>query len=193
MISVGLTGGIGSGKTTVAKIFAQMDIPVYNSDQRAKDLYTENEELRAKMMAHFGNEIYLGNQINRAKLAQIVFSNPQELTRLNGWIHPLLQQDFEFWMSQQTSAYVLREAAILIESGAHKMCDFVVVVSAKESIRVERVMVRDSAKAEDVQKRIANQITDQERLKYAQFEIINDGSRALIPQVLEIHKKITSG
>ena len=187
---VGLTGGIGSGKTTVAHVFQKLGVAVYNSDQRAKDLYSESAELKSQMQAHFGKDIYSGTGINRGKLAQIVFNDKAELAFLNNLIHPLLQKDFLNWNAKQTGMYVIREAAILIESGAYKSCDKVIVVTADEVVRVDRVMSRDKATRAQVTQRIANQITDADRLKYAHFEIKNNATESLIEQVLAIDAKL---
>ena len=187
---VGLTGGIGSGQTTVAQIFEKLGVSVYNSDQRAKDLYSENPELKKLLQAHFGENIYTGNQINRPKLAEIVFNNKKELQVLNGFVHPLLQVDFERWYKKQDAPYVLREAAILIESGAYKYCDKIIVITADEAERISRVTKRDQATEEQVKSRIANQLSDSERLVFADFEIKNNGKESLIEQVLEIHSQL---
>ena len=184
---VGLTGGIGAGKSTVAAIFKTLHIPVYDSDMRAKALYTESKELRQKMIAHFGSEIYLKNQINRKLLAEIVFSKPSELTTLNGLVHPLLHKDFEQWKSEQTALYVVREAAILIESGGHQTCDQVIVVTAPIEVREKRVMLRDEVKKENVRSRMRNQMSEDERLSFADFVVVNDGKTSIIEQVLVFH------
>ena len=187
---VGLTGGIGAGKSTVAEIFKKLGIPVYNSDQRAKDLYAESKVLKSKMQHHFGTDIYIGNEINRAKLAEIVFKDTGQLQVLNGFVHPLLQKDFEYWNEKQTALYVVREAAILIESGAHKSCKFVIVVTADEALRIERVMSRDNVSKEQVNQRITNQISEKERLGFADFVIVNNSEDLLIKQVSEVDKKL---
>ena len=187
---VGLTGGIGSGKTTVARIFEKLGIPIYNSDQRAKDLYSESQELKTLMQAHFGTDIYTGNEINRSMLANIVFGNKAELEVLNGFVHPLLQKDFEYWNEKQNAPYVLREAAILIESGAHKFCDKIIVITADEEVRIARVTKRDNSTKEQVKSRMANQLKDSERLKFADFEIKNNTNDSLIEQVLHIHSQL---
>ena len=187
---VGLTGGIGSGKTTVASIFEKLGIPVYNSDQRAKDLYSESQELKKLMQAHFGVDIYTGNEINRPKLAEIVFNNKAELEVLNAFVHPLLQRDFEYWNENQKAPYVLREAAILIESGAYKLCDKIIVITANKEVRIKRVTQRDNTTQEQVKSRIANQLSDSERLKFADFKISNNTNDSLIEQVLQIHTQL---
>ena len=190
MVVVGLTGGIGSGKSTVAKIFSKLGISVYNSDIRAKALYSESKELREKMILNFGSDIYLGAEINRKKLASIVFADKSKLALLNSLVHPLLQLDFEQWKAEQSSDYVIREAAILIESGAYKTCDKVIIVTANKELRIKRVTLRDNASNTEVEQRVNNQLSDEERLKYADFEILNNGTESLIEQVIEVNRKM---
>lgn len=187
---VGLTGGIGSGKSTVANIFKKLGIAIYDSDQQAKNLYSKSVELRTKMISNFGEDIYTGNQINRKKLADIVFNDSEKLALLNGIVHPLLKLDFDDWREDQTGEYVIREAAILIESGAYKTCDFVVVVTANKELRVSRVRLRDGASQNEVEQRVSNQISDNERLSYADFVIRNNGTESLIEQVLKIDAQL---
>lgn len=190
---VGLTGGIGSGKTTVGNIFKRLGIPVYDSDSRAKALYTENADLRKRVEEEFGADIYYKDQIDRAKLAAIVFQDKSKLEVLNGLVHPVLNFDFEHWANSQEASYVIREAAILLESGGYKVCDAIVVVTADESIRIARVRVRDGATPEQVKARIQNQWSDQKRLEYADYEIRNNGEESLIDQVMQIHEELKSG
>ncbi len=190
---VGLTGGIGSGKTTVALLFEKLGVPLYNSDQRAKDLYKESQELKALMKLHFGSNIYHNNEINRSELAQIVFSDTSKLELLNSLVHPLLQKDFEDWYLKQNADYVIREAAILIESGADKLCDKIIVVVANEELRIKRVLERDGTTISEIRNRMNNQITDEERLKKSNFVIYNEGKSSLIEQVLEIHQQLILG
>jgi dephospho-CoA kinase len=187
---VGLTGGIGAGKSTVALVFKILGIPVYDSDTRAKKMYSESSDLKQKMQSHFGIDIYEGEQINRAKLAEIVFQDKDELEKLNSFVRPALTQDFIQWKLKQNTPYVIREAAILIESNTYRDCNAVVVVSAPMEVRISRVTKRDQASVEMVQNRISSQMSDEERLKYADFEIINNGNRSLITQVLEIHNQL---
>lgn len=190
---VGLTGGIGSGKTTVGNIFKRLGIPIYDSDSRAKALYTENADLRKRVEEEFGADIYSRDQIDRAKLAAIVFQDKSKLEVLNGLVHPVLNFDFEHWANSQEAPYVIREAAILLESGGYKVCDAIVVVTADESIRIARVQARDEATAKQVKARIQNQWPDQKRLEYADYEIRNNGEESLIDQVMQIHEELKSG
>lgn len=187
---IGLTGGIGSGKSMAASIFQKLDIPVYDSDQRAKDLYVESEDLKSKMILEFGSEVYTSDGINREYLAGIVFSDKAQLKKLNAIVHPLLQQDFDHWKALQQSPYIIREAAILIESGAYTSCDKIIVVTASEDTRIQRVVKRDLTKISDVKKRMENQITDVQRTKHADFVIDNNGDISIIKQVMKIHQEL---
>ncbi len=190
MKTVGLTGGIGAGKSWVAEIFKTLGIPVYDSDTRAKELYSESKELKEQMIAHFGSRVYEGDFINRKYLSQIVFNNPSELKVLNSFVHPLLQKDFEYWINRQNAPYVIREAAILIESGSHKNCDEIIHVTAPMNIRISRVIKRDSVSAAAVESRISNQLSDFERNKIATFSVNNNGEDSVIEQVLSIHQNL---
>ena len=192
MLVVGLTGGIGSGKSTVARIFNKLGIPIYDSDTRAKALYTESVELRGLMIDNFGTDVYQGSEINRKELAAIVFQDKSKLALLNSLVHPVLQNDFENWMRQQTGKYVIREAAILIESGAYKTCDKTILVTASEQVRISRVMKRDDTSRDQVLQRIKNQLSDIEKKKYTDFEIQNNGTESLIEQVLKIDQLLKS-
>lgn len=187
---VGLTGGIGAGKSTISLVFKILGVPVYDSDKRAKELYTESPELQEKMKAHFGNEVYILDQINRPFLANIVFNNSSELNILNQLVHPVLQKDFEDWMALQNSRYVIKEAAILIESGGYQICDEVINVIAPIDIRVIRVMSRDSSSEKQVLSRIKSQISEEERMSFSSFVVHNDGAHSVIEQVLAIHRNL---
>lgn len=188
---VGITGGIGSGKTTVCKVFETLGIPVYDADQRAKELYNESNTLRKKVIAEFGDKVYSEGKLVPQKLAEIVFGDEQKLEKLNSLVHPEVRKDFSEWLKTQVNVpFVLREAAILIESGSHKDCDKIIVVNAPEETRIERVMKRNKLSREDVQNRIDQQWKDEERNKYADFIIDNSGAKHLIPQVLEIYNKL---
>lgn len=198
---VGLTGGIGSGKTTAAVIFEALGIPVYDADQRAKTLYKRNAALRAWVVERFGRVCgaYEDQQlvdINHKALADIVFSDNGALAALNEAVHPAVHQDFNAWhilQSKHVSApYIIREAAILIETGGHEHCDSLVVVQAPHSMRVERAMRRLHADESQIEKRIQQQISDKDRAKHADFVLENADENTLLGQVLELHRRITS-
>jgi dephospho-CoA kinase len=191
MIQVGLTGGIGSGKTIVSKIFEKLGVPVFNSDEKAKELTATDPEIKEKIILRFGKGIFTSEGLDRKKLASIVFSDPIALAGLNYIIHPAVRNSFELWLSENASApYVIREAAILFETGAYKECDKLITVFAPEEIRIERVMKRDGVSAEDVKKRILNQASDDYRMKLSDFIIFNDNSKLVIPQVLRVNDSL---
>ncbi|MRJ08434.1 dephospho-CoA kinase [Ornithobacterium rhinotracheale] len=173
---IGITGGIGSGKSTVAKFIAEAGFPVYNSDQRAKDLYEESPEIKQQLIEWYGENIYTQNSLNRKKLAEIIFSNETELKRINALMHPAVANDFKQWKNAQKSDFVFKETAILFESGAYKDCDFVLTISAPIENRIERATQRDQAAAESIIKRIEKQMTDQERESLADYTIDNKGN-----------------
>lgn len=189
---VGITGGIGSGKTTTCQIFEELGVPVYYADSRAKQLMVE-PPLKGKIIQAFGAKAYDGSRLNRAYLAKEVFGSKDKLSVLNGLVHPEVADDFEMWLEQnKESDYVLKEAAILFESGAYHAVDITVLVIAPEQIRVERVMNRDGSSEQEVKERMANQWTQERKVKLADHIINNDGSHLLIPQVLELHKKFSN-
>ena len=186
MLKIGLTGGIGSGKSTVCEIFQLFGIPVYNSDDRAKFLMNSEPNLISNIQANFGEEAYLDGKLNREYLASKVFHDEEALAQLNALVHPAVGRDFDHWASEQDSEILIKEAAILIESGAYKQCDKIAVVTCPVDTRVERVMKRDGVTAEEVQARISKQLSDEERLYHADFVIDNSGEKLIIPQVQEI-------
>ena len=143
MIKVGLTGGIGSGKTTIANIFMQLGVPVYFSDTRAKDLMLNNKSLQESLISLFGDEVIIDGLLNRSHIASKVFSNPKQLVKLNALVHPFVQKDFDAWSASQSSHYVLKEAAIIFETGADKFLDQVILVESPEDLKISRVMLRD--------------------------------------------------
>jgi dephospho-CoA kinase len=189
---VGLTGGIGSGKTTVSKIFETLHIPVFYADDEAKKLYHSEEVLNNISYLVEENIQDTEGRLNRKKLASILFTDPEKLKKVNAYIHPMVKNVFEDWISNfsSESMYVIREAAILIESGSYKDCDAIILVTAPEELRIERVMNRDGVNKEDVIERIRNQMSEEEKEKYADFIINNDGENPLIQQVLKIHHQL---
>lgn len=191
-LRIGITGGIGVGKSTVCNIFRQLRIPIYDADSRAKFLMNSSEKLIADIRKNFGWDAYSrNNELNREYLAKVVFSNPEKLALLNSLVHPRVKDDYEEWLLEnKTHAYSLKEAALLFESKTYKNLHKVIVVTCPIDIRMDRIMKRDHVKREDVLKRIQNQMTDRERLKLADYTILNDGNHSLIEQSLKIHHEI---
>lgn len=191
MIKVGITGGIGSGKTTVCKVFRVLGIPVFEADTTAKQLMNTDAELREKLIGLFGAAVYQPDQtIDRKYLAGIVFTNPSLLAQLNELVHPVVRKAFEEWYLIQHSPYVLHEAAILFESGFYRMMDKTITVVTSEKQRIERVVKRDKLTVELVKQRMKNQWSDDEKIKLADFVIGNNDRELIIPQIVEIDKKI---
>ena len=185
MIKVGLTGGIGSGKSTVSKILISKGFSVYNSDNRAKWLMNNNDNLKSNIISIFGNKAYIKGSLNRKYLSAKVFNDSLKLKALNNLVHPLVAIDFKNWLLHQKSKdFVFKEAAILIESGAYKEMDKIIVVSCPENIRLERVLKRDGNSPELVKKRIQNQISETEKINHADFVVKNNGSKSDL--VLEV-------
>lgn len=189
---IGLTGGIGSGKSTVASIFEQLGVPVYNSDIRAKHLMNENEEIIANIKAVFGNSTYNSSGVlQREVLASIVFNNATKLQQLNSIVHPWVKKDTTEWEKKhEAHTYVIKESAILFETGIYKDMYKIILVTAPEDIRINRVMERDSCTRSDVLQRISKQFSDEKKIPLSDYIIVNDGIQALLPQVNEIHQKI---
>jgi len=192
-IQIGLTGGIGSGKSTVAKVFELLHVPVYYADNRSKFILHNNPVVKEKLREYWGENIFdsFGN-IDTKALASIVFNNEVELQKLNAVLHPLVADDYNKWLRLQNSAYVMKEAAILVESGSYKNCDKIIVVTVPEALAIERVKSRDNVSEEQVRARMSKQMPAQEKIKYADFVIVNDGIKMLIPQILEIHKTLST-
>lgn len=189
-LRIGLTGGIGSGKTTVAKIFILLGVPAYNADTATKRLYHTNTELRADLKKHFGEDIYTADQLNRSKLAAIVFNDPSKLEILNQLVHPLTIKDAEEWMHRQTAPYIIKEAALLFESGSVSELDYVIGVRTPKHLRMKRVMERDKLVRDEVISRMERQIEENIKMKLCDFIIDNNEQCLVIPQVLELHQKL---
>lgn len=174
MKTVGLTGGIGSGKTTIAKWFIDRGIPVYNSDDEAKKLMNEDEKLIAELTELFGEKTYVDGEYNRAFVSSQVFQNKDLLAKLNAIVHPAVFRHYATWIEGQTADFIVKEAAILFESGSYKDCDWIISVVADEDIRVERVMKRDGFSEEQIRSRMRNQWTDEQRIEKSDFIIENN-------------------
>lgn len=191
MMIVGLTGGIGSGKTTIAQIFAsQFAIPIYIADTASKQLVDTDKNIRRQIVALFGEKAFEQGTYNSQYIASIVFADAQKLQQLNAIIHPAVQRDFQKWVAQQSAPYVIKESAILFESGSYQDCDLIISVVAPVNERIKRVMLRDKIDKEMIKKRIKNQWTDAERIKNSNFVIENREICKNLDKVREIHFKI---
>ena len=193
MLKIGITGGIGSGKTTVCKMFEVLGIPVYYADARAKALMTEDPILVAQIKDLLGKKVYQKDgSLDRKRIAKIVFNDKEKLTQLNSLVHPAVAIDGENWHKSQTDvSYTLKEAALLVESGSYKSMDYLISVWAPKELRIERVQIRDNTSREEVEARIDKQMPEIEKLKAADLVIINDENSSLIEQVMKIHKLLT--
>jgi len=190
MLKIGLTGGIGSGKSSVAQIFEVLHIPVYYADSAARDLMNQDPELKNKIIASFGPEVYKNGILDRSYLGAMVFPDAGKLKLLNSIVHPVTIRDSEIWMQKQTTPYAIKEAALIFEAGLEKYLDFVIGVTAPESLRIQRVVERDQTTAEKVTERMRQQMDEKEKISRCNFVIVNDGVSALLPQVLAIHKTL---
>lgn len=193
MIKVGLTGGIGSGKTTVARIFSILGIPVFSADEAGKRLMAEDSNLAGAIMDVFGRDVYRRSasgvlQPDRKKIAAIVFSHTEKLAQLNALVHPAVIRAFEVWALQQESPYVIKESALLFESDAYKHSNLNITVTAPREERITRVMKRDGVEREKVISRMEHQLPEEEKVTRADFVVKNDDSSLVIPQVLSIHR-----
>ncbi len=193
-MKVGITGNIGSGKTTICKIFETLDIPIYYADDQAKLLMVEDQNVREKIKLLFGIKAYQDDgTLDRAYIGSIVFNNPQMLSRLNYIVHPAVRAHSAKWAKLNSKApYVLKEAALMVESENYKDLDKLIVVSAPLELRIQRVMKRDGVDKEAVMARENKQMAEAEKIELADYIIINDGDQALIPQVQKIHKSLLS-
>jgi dephospho-CoA kinase len=188
-LKIGVTGGIGSGKSTVCQIFEHLQVPIYYADVRAKALMQEDPELKKEIRKAFGWDAYdEKDQLNRAYLAKIVFNNAAKLSILNNLVHPCVFEDYRTWVSKQLEhPYSIKEAALMFETDSYKELDKIIVVTAPINLRLERVVQRDNVKNDDVLKRMENQMSDRARLAKADFVLKNDGKLSLINQVLQLH------
>jgi len=191
MLKVGITGNIGSGKTTVSKIFEILGVPVFYADDAAKHVMVEDATLIDALKAEFGKESYFNDgSLNRKHIAGIVFNNEAELTKLNAIVHPAVFRAFDNWVAGVKDApYVMKEAALLFESSSYKMCDKTIMVTAPLELRINRVMQRDSLSRAEVESRNARQFSEDKKIQLADFVIRNDDTELVIPQVLELHKQ----
>jgi dephospho-CoA kinase len=190
MLKIGLTGGIGCGKTTVAHIFEVLAVPVYYADDAAKRLMNENEILKQQIVEAFGEESYIDGKINRTYLAAQVFSDLEKTKKMNSIVHPVTIADAELWMLQQTTAYAIKEAALIFEAKAEKNLDLIIGVQSPLPLRIQRVMQRDNITEEAVLARMQKQMDEDKKISRCDFVIVNDEKELLIPQVTALHEKL---
>jgi dephospho-CoA kinase len=191
MLKIGITGGMGSGKTTVCKIFQCLNIPVYDADFEAKQLYHTDEQLREEIILNFGTDILLNHQINHRLLAAKIFDHPEKRQILNALVHPRVKAHSAAWFKNQEGPYAIKEAALLIESGGHLQLDSLIFVQASKETRIQRVLKRNpSWTVEEIQQRMNAQMNEDEKKSFCQFEIINEDPHLLIPQVMRIHQQL---
>ena len=193
MKCIGLTGGIGSGKTTVARIFNMLNVPVYNSDEAGRTITDKDPLIKSAIKNQFGDDMFDENEnLNREKLSAIVFNDSSALSKLNAIIHPAVAHDFKMWCANQSSPYVIKETAILFEHGLDNHLDGVIVVEAPDELRIKRVMHRNGITEDAIRNRIQQQLPQNELISRADWVIHNNEEQLLIPQVLDIYSRITA-
>jgi len=193
MIIVGITGGIGSGKSIVCNIFRQLGVPVYEADTEAKKLYETEPELKERIRKEISEDVFdKKGKIDKQKLSSLIFNNEALLKKVNQIVHPQVVKHFSEWKKLFKSPYILKEAAILFESDTDKDCDRIITVSAPEELRIQRTMQRDKKSKEEIEKIILRQWSDDAKIKKSDFVIVNDEKQLVIPQVLEIHQELLS-
>jgi dephospho-CoA kinase len=190
MIKIGLTGGIGSGKTTVAKIFEVLGIPVYYADDRAKELMESNENIKTQIIQNFGAESYIDGKLHRKYIAAIVFAKPENTAIINSIVHPVTIADANEWMLKQTTHYAIKEAALIFEANAETQLDYIIGVNSPLPLRIQRIMQRDNMDEAAVMARMQKQMDAAEKMKRSHFIVENNEVDLLIPQVVAIHQKL---
>lgn len=190
MLKIGLTGGIGSGKSTIAKIFSTLGIPVYDADSAARSLMHTHEEIRKKLITAFGADIYKNNQLDRAYLAAVVFGNEKKLKELNAITHPVTIRDSINWFNRQIGPYAIKEAALIFESGSNKHLDYVIGVWAPRQLRTERILQRGDLTETQINERIARQMNEEQKMELCDFVIKNDETASVLQQVFSLHQQI---
>jgi len=186
---IGITGGIGSGKSFVCSIFRKLGVPVYDADIESKQLVNTSKIIKAKLIAHYGNDIYLDSgMLNKHKLSEIIFNNKEDLEKVNNIIHPEVFNNFNTWCKKNSdNNYLIQEAAIMFESGSNMLMDAVIFIDAPEDIRIKRVVERNNVTEQDVKKIIDNQMRPEEKKKLSDYIIINDDKELLLPQIIKLH------
>lgn len=192
MIKIGITGGIGSGKSIVCQIFRNLEIPVFTADVEGGRIMSSDHSVIELLTAKFGDDIYTADgELIREKIAAIIFNNSEAISFINSVVHPVVKKNYQEWFEKQISKYCIIEAAILFESGMHEMLDKIITVYAPEDIRIQRVMERDKISAEDVVARVRNQMSEEEKMKRSDFIITNDDRQLIIPQVIHVHNLLS--
>lgn len=191
MLKIGITGGIGSGKTTVCKVFELLGVPVFYADLVAKSIMQTDLQLKNEILIAFGPQSYsIDGLLNRPYISSIVFKDELQLNKLNSIVHPAVFRAFDNWIATHSDApYVLKEAALLFESESHKMCDLSILVISPEATRIRRVIARDHISKDEIMLRMKRQFTDEQKMKLTDHVLINDESRLLIPQILSLHQQ----
>jgi dephospho-CoA kinase len=190
MLKVGLTGGIGSGKSTVAKVFAILGIPVYKADDEAKRLMATHPTLIEQIKSHFSEEAYVNGKLNKPFLSSIVFKNKEKLNLLNQLVHPFTIEDGKAWMQRQSTPYAIKEAALIFESGSQGEFDLIIGVYAPETLRIHRTIQRDHSSKEQIRSRMDNQIKEELKMKLCDEVILNNEQELLLPQIIALHHKL---
>ncbi|WP_421919926.1 dephospho-CoA kinase [Marinifilum sp.] len=190
MLKIGLTGGIGTGKSMVAEVFKLLQIPVYVSDMEAKHLMVQSNEIRNQLIEKFGTEVYHHDlSLNRKYLSGLIFNNPHALQDVNAIVHPVVRKHFQEWSEKQQSPFVIQESAILFDTGLYKNFDKIICVTADEEIRIQRVMKRDGMDAKAVKGRMKNQLSESDKIEKSDFVIYNN-SELILPQIMKIHDEL---
>ncbi len=192
MLKVGITGGIGSGKSLVCKVFATLGVPVFDADATAKKIMEEDIDLMDKIKKQFGDNTYTNSKLNRAVLADMVFNDPKKLQLLNSLTHPATIAAAAKWTAAQTAQYCIKEAALLFEAGTAKGLDYIIGVYAPNAVRIQRVMQRDNTTRENVLARMDKQLDESLKMKLCNYVIVNDNSKLVLPQVVQLHQQIRS-
>lgn len=190
MKRIGLTGNIGSGKTTLASCFEILGIAVFNADKQAKLLMNKDVNLKQSLITEFGKEVYLDNELNRKYLSKLAFNDDLVLKRLNALVHPVVQDAFEKWSIQQSGVYVIKEAAILFESNTYQSLDAIICISCPEEIRLKRILNRDDLSEKDVRQRMSHQWAEEKKISLSDYVITNDNSSLVMPQILSVHSAL---
>jgi len=193
MIKVGITGGIGSGKSLVCRVFAILGVPVYEADARAKSLMESSEEIRNDLSALLGNKIYSGNKVNRTKMTGLIFEDPELLAAVNAIVHPHVAADFNQWcIEKKNSPFIVQESAILFESGFWRNFDVLVMVTAPREVRIQRVLNRPGLTREIIEHIMNTQLPEEEKILRSHFILNNDGEHLILPGILEVYQELSA-